>query len=78
MSTEWSSIRVSGDVKRRAAKIRDMILRHGEGVIPQRLRGQVDVPPRDTPKEIATRKFGVGQVVDLALSLLEAEVRLRP
>lgn len=74
-ATEWDSIRVSKGVKDRATRLRDLLLRRGDAALPKRLRGQLDLPPDGTPHEIAVRKFGVGQVMSLALSLLEQEVK---
>jgi len=73
-TTKWDSIRVSKSVKTRAKRIRDSLLRHGEAVLPERWRGRIEVPPSSTPRNVAARKLGVGQVLDLALAALEREI----
>lgn len=73
-TTEWDSIRVSKTIKARAKRIRDSLLKHGEAVLPERWRGRIEVPPSSTPRSVAARKLGVGQVLDLALAALEREI----
>ena len=70
----WDSIRVSKTVKARAKRIRDLLLKHGENVLPECWRGRIEVPPSSTPRSVAARKLGVGQIVNLALATLEREI----
>ena len=76
MSNEWDSVRVSRSVKERATRIRDSLLRNGSSVLPARWRGRIEVPPSSTPRKVAARKLGVGQILDLALAALEREIDL--
>jgi hypothetical protein len=70
---QWTVVRVPLDVASRGRKIRDLLLERGQGGLPASLRNQVTIPI-DSDRRVAARKFGVGQVLGLALGLLEAEI----
>lgn len=74
MAEQWDSVRVSKSVKARAKRIRDSLLKNGDSVLPERWRGRLEVPSKDTPRNVAARKLGVGQILDLALAALEQEI----
>lgn len=70
---QWTVVRVPLDVASRGRKIRDLLLERGQDGLPASLRNQVTIPI-DSDRRVAARKFGVGQVLGLALGLLEAEI----
>lgn len=74
MANSWDLVRVSKNVKVRAKRIRDALLKNGDVVLPVRWRGRIEIPPTSTPRKIAARKLGVGQILDLALAALEHEI----
>jgi len=71
---QWTVVRVPLDVARRGRKMRDLLLERGQDGLPSRLRDQITIPIDSDPR-IAARKLGVGQVLGLALSLLEIEIQ---
>jgi len=71
---QWTVVRVPRDVAGRGRKVRDLLLDRGQSGLPRSLRDQITIPI-DADRRVAARKFGVGQVLGLALSLLEAEIR---
>lgn len=65
----WATVRVSSASVKRASAVRDLLLTKGQDVLPPKLRGVVTVPAGD--RKVVLRRFGIGQVLDLALTALE-------
>ncbi len=70
---DWTTVRVPVVLERRARRIRDMLLKEGDTVLPARWRGRLEIPT-GAPAKVAARKLGIGQVLALAMDVLEREV----
>lgn len=67
----WVTARVASSVSKRADALRDLLLSKGDGALPPKLRGVVTIPDSNVDRKVALRRFGIGQVFDLALKALE-------
>ena len=64
-----ATVRVSASSVKRASAVRDLLLTKGQDALPPKLRGVVTVPSGE--RKVVLRRFGIGQVLDLALTALE-------
>lgn len=71
-SAEWATARVATSLVKRASVMRDLLLSKGQDALPPKLRDVVEIPAGD--RKAALRRFGIGQVLDLAMTSLEQSV----
>lgn len=74
---DWVTARVAASVSKRADAIRDLLLSKGDEALPAKLRGLVTIPDSAVDRKAALRRFGIGQVFDLALKALEQATDVR-
>lgn len=71
---DWTTVKVPTKVAARARALRVKLLKGGQKCLPPALRSAILIPENLDPKLI-DRKFGLGQIFELALSALENGVR---